>query len=156
MVTFGAKLPNVLNAMLREAEAGNVQAGRLILEHSGKLIKRVEVANHKSPFEKFLTSEVADIQEVEVLDADFEDTIEVLPKRPEVVKAPKKMTQIEEKRQLKKVLNKNEKRRDARQWRIRAEQVGIDKPSQGRQTKAQREAWQQKVINREKALNIRN
>jgi len=156
MVTFGSKLPNVLNAMLREAEAGNVQAGRLILEHSGKLIKRVEVANHKSPFEKFLTSEVADIQEVEVLDADFEDTIEILPKRPEVVKAPKKMTQIEEKRQLKKVLNKNEKRRDARQWRIRAEQVGIGRPSQGRQTKAQREAWQQKVINREKALNIKN
>lgn len=156
MVTFGSKLPNVLNAMLREAEAGNVQAGRLILEHSGKLIKRVEVANHKSPFEKFLTSEVADIQEVEVLDADFEDTIEVLPKRPEVVKAPKKMTQIEEKRQLKKVLNKNEKRRDARQWRIRAERVGVNRPSQGRQTKTQREDWQQKVINREKALNIKN
>ena len=156
MVTFGSKLPNVLNAMLREAEAGNVQAGRLILEHSGKLIKRVEVANHKSPFEKFLTSEVADIQEVEVLDADFEDTIEVLPKRPEVVKAPKKMTQIEEKRQLKKVLNKNEKRREARQWRIRAERVGVDRPSQGRQTKTQRENWQQKVINREKALNIKN
>lgn len=156
MVTFGSKLPNVLNAMLREAEAGNVQAGRLILEHSGKLIKRVEVANHKSPFEKFLTSEVADIQEVEVLDADFEDTIEVLPKRPEVVKAPKKMTQIEEKRQLKKVLNKNEKRREARQWRIRAERVGVDRPSQGRQTKTQREDWQQKVINREKALNIKN
>jgi transposase-like protein len=156
MVTFGSKLPNVLNAMLREAEAGNVQAGRLILEHSGKLIKRVEVANHKSPFEKFLTSEVADIQEVKVLDADFEDTIEVLPKRPEVVKAPKKMTQIEEKRQLKKVLNKNEKRREARQWRIRAERVGVDRPSQGRQTKTQRENWQQKVINREKALNIKN
>jgi AcrR family transcriptional regulator len=156
MVTFGSKLPNVLNAMLREAEAGNVQAGRLILEHSGKLIKRVEVANHKSPFEKFLTSEVADIQEVEVLDADFEDTIEVLPKRPEVVKAPKKMTQIEEKRQLKKVLNKNEKRREARQWRIRAERVGVSRPSQGRQTKTQREDWQQKVINREKALNIKN
>ena len=156
MITFGSKLPNVLNAMLREAEAGNVQAGRLILEHSGKLIKRVEVANHKSPFEKFLTSEVADIQEVEVLDADFEDTIEVLPKRPEVVKAPKKMTQIEEKRQLKKVLNKNEKRREARQWRIRAERVGVDRPSQGRQTKTQREDWQQKVINREKALNIKN
>ena len=53
MVSFGAKLPSILNSMIREAEAGNVQAGRLILEHSGKLIKRVEVNNHKSPFEKF-------------------------------------------------------------------------------------------------------
>ena len=34
MVTFGAKLPNILNSMIREAEAGNVQAGRLVLEHS--------------------------------------------------------------------------------------------------------------------------
>ena len=56
MVTFGSKLPKILNSMIREAEAGNVQAGRLVLEHSGKLIKRVEVANHKSPFEKFLTT----------------------------------------------------------------------------------------------------
>ena len=40
MVTFGSRLPTVLNSMVREAEAGNVQAGRLVLEHSGKLIKR--------------------------------------------------------------------------------------------------------------------
>ena len=38
MVTFGSKLPKILNSMIREAEAGNVQAGRLVLEHSGKLI----------------------------------------------------------------------------------------------------------------------
>ena len=60
MVTFGAKLPSILNIMIRDAEAGNVQAGRLILEHSGKLIKRVEVANHQSPFEKILNAEVAE------------------------------------------------------------------------------------------------
>ena len=33
MITFGSKLPTVLNSMIREAEAGNVQAGRLVLEH---------------------------------------------------------------------------------------------------------------------------
>ena len=37
MVEFGSQLPSVLNAMVREAQAGNVQAGRLVLEHSGKL-----------------------------------------------------------------------------------------------------------------------
>ena len=57
MVVFGSRLPTVLNSMVREAEAGNVQAGRLVLEHSGKLIKRVEVKNHQSPFEKFLNSQ---------------------------------------------------------------------------------------------------
>ena len=60
MISFGSRLPSVLNSMIIEAEAGNVQAGRLVLEHSGKLIKRVEVANHQSPFEKFLNAEIAE------------------------------------------------------------------------------------------------
>jgi len=148
MVTFGAKLPNILNSMIREAEAGNVQAGRLVLEHSGKLIKRVEVANHKSPFEKFLTT-----QDAEVMDVDYED-VEVLPQRPVVPDKPKTKKEItQEQRTLDK---KNKKRRDARDWRKRAEKVGIEKPKQGRQTPAQRKAWQEKVELREKALNIKD
>ena len=39
MVEFGAEIPSVLSSMIREAKAGNVQAGRLVLEHSGKLVK---------------------------------------------------------------------------------------------------------------------
>ena len=148
MVTFGAKLPNILNSMIREAEAGNVQAGRLVLEHSGKLIKRVEVANHKSPFEKFLTT-----QDAEVMDVDYED-VEVLPQRPVVPDKPKTKREItQEQRTLDK---KNKKRRDARDWRKRAEKVGIEKPKQGRQTPAQRKAWQEKIELREKALNIKD
>ena len=148
MVTFGAKLPNILNSMIREAEAGNVQAGRLVLEHSGKLIKRVEVANHKSPFEKFLTT-----QDAEVMDVDYED-VEVLPQRPVLPDKPKTKREItQEQRTLDK---KNKKRRDARDWRKRAEKVGIEKPKQGRQTPAQRKAWQEKVELREKALNIKD
>ena len=148
MVTFGAKLPNILNSMIREAEAGNVQAGRLVLEHSGKLIKRVEVANHKSPFEKFLTT-----QDAEVVDVDYED-VEVLPQRPVVPDKPKTKREItQEQRTFDK---KNKKRRDARDWRKRAEKVGIEKPKQGRQTPAQRKAWQEKVELREKALNIKD
>ena len=148
MVTFGAKLPNILNSMIREAEAGNVQAGRLVLEHSGKLIKRVEVANHKSPFEKFLTT-----QDAEVMDVDYED-VEVLPQRPVLPDKPKTKREItQEQRTLDK---KNKKRRDARDWRKRAEKVGVEKPKQGRQTPAQRKAWQEKVELREKALNIKD
>ena len=155
MITFGAKLPNILNSMIREAEAGNVQAGRLVLEHSGKLIKRVEVANHKSPFEKFLTSQVADMQEVEVLDADFDDLeIEVLPQRPIIDKPPKKKTKQQSLRELNAKERKNKKRREARRWRERAEAIGIERPKQGRQSPAQRKAWQEKVINREKSLNL--
>ena len=143
MVTFGSKLPKILNSMIREAEAGNVQAGRLVLEHSGKLIKRVEVANHQSPFEKFLTT-----QDAEIMDVDYE----VMPQRPIVPDKP--ITKKESAQKQKRLDRKNEKRREARNWRKRAERVGIEKPDKGRQTPAQRKAWQEKVESREKALNI--
>ena len=151
MVTFGSRLPTLLNSMVREAEAGNVQAGRLVLEHSGKLIKRVEVNNHQSPFEKFLSSQASDMEEVEVVDADYDD-IEVLPQRPILPKKP--ITKGEINRQQIKLDKKNQKRREARRWRKRAEVVGIAKPEKGRQTPAQRKAWQEKIIKREKALNL--
>ena len=38
MLEFGGEIPAVLAAMVREARSGNVQAGRLVLEHSGKLV----------------------------------------------------------------------------------------------------------------------
>jgi len=143
MVTFGSKLPKILNSMIREAEAGNVQAGRLVLEHSGRLIKRVEVANHKSPFEKFLTT-----QDAEIMDVDYE----VMPQRPIVPDKP--ITKKESAQKQKRLDRKNEKRREARSWRKRAERVGIEKPDKGRQTPAQRKAWQERIESREKALNI--
>ena len=149
MVTFGSKLPKILNSMIREAEAGNVQAGRLVLEHSGKLIKRVEVANHKSPFEKFLSSDSSDMKEVEVMDADYE----VFPQRPEVPEKPITKTELTQKQRA--LNKKNKKRREARRWRERAERVGVSPPKKGRQTPAQRKAWQDKIAKREKALNAR-
>lgn len=153
MVSFGAKLPNVLNSMIREAEAGNVQAGRLVLEHSGKLIKRVEVANHQSPFEKFLNSEEGQLQEIETIDATFEDVNEdivALPERP-YVPSKQPPTKAQQLRELSKKQAKLKKRREARRWRARAKAVGVPMPNKGRQTPAQRNAWQTKVIEREKA-----
>ena len=147
MVTFGSRLPTVLNSMVREAEAGNVQAGRLVLEHSGKLIKRVEVNNHKSPFEKFLNTQVPE-------DADIYDEVEILPQRPIVPEKPVVITPQQERRDLKKNLKKNEKRREARKWRARADSVGISRSEKGRQTPAQRKAWQDKIKRKEKALGI--
>ncbi len=142
MVTFGARLPNVLNSMVREAEAGNVQAGRLVLEHSGKLIKRVEVNNHQSPFEKFLNTQVP--EDAEIIEY---DEIEVLPQRPILPDKPvdKKKNKL-----------KNKKRREARKWRERAEAVGVEPPKQGRQTPAQRKQWQEKIAKREKALGVKS
>ena len=64
MEVAGSELPNVVSAMIREAKEGNVQAGRLILEHFGKLYTRVKI-QVESPFEKFMKMEVEDAQFVE-------------------------------------------------------------------------------------------
>ena len=84
MTQFGLEVPQVLDAMLREAKAGNVQAGRLILEHSGKLVKNINVTID-SPFEKFLknvpNAEV--VEDEDIIDAAIvlEDTFDDLPPR---------------------------------------------------------------------------
>ena len=62
MEVAGKDLPLVINAMIREAKHGNVQAGRLILEHFGKLDTRVKI-QVESPFEKFMKME--DIEDAE-------------------------------------------------------------------------------------------
>ena len=43
MVKLDLELPAVIDATIREAKAGNVQAARLILEHAGKLVKNINV-----------------------------------------------------------------------------------------------------------------
>ena len=141
MISFGSKLPAVLSSMIREAEAGNVQAGRLVLEHSGKLIKRVEVANHQSPFEKFLNSEITEAAVVEE-DADLENIPTKPPSAVETVKI--KALSAEE--------IKNKKRKTAKQWRDRARAVDVPLLPKGRKTPAQKKAWQNLVIDKEKQI----
>ena len=53
MTTFERDVVGVLKAAVREAMAGNVQAQRLVLEHSGKLQKNINITID-SPFEKWL------------------------------------------------------------------------------------------------------
>ena len=62
MEVAGSELPLVIGAMIREAQHGNVQAGRLILEHFGKLDTRIKI-QVESPFEKFMKME--DIEDAE-------------------------------------------------------------------------------------------
>ncbi len=53
MEISGLELPNIIGAMIREAKTGNVQAGRLVLEHFGKLENKIKI-QVESPFEKFM------------------------------------------------------------------------------------------------------
>mgnify|MGYP003969646537 FL=1 len=153
MISFGAKLPSVLNSMIREAEGGNVQAGRLVLEHSGKLIKRVEIQNHQSPFEKFLGTQESEVfQNAEVQEAEIvEDNMVVLPERP-IIEEKDRVKRVEPPKSpsIRRNNRKNKKRREARAWNIRAKKVGLSPPKAGRQTPHQRKEWQKKIIEREK------
>lgn len=161
MVEFGGEIPAVLNAMIREAKSGNVQAGRLILEHSGKLVKNINVTVD-SPFEKFMKKiEVAD-----VIDGEIEDVQEIIDEIPEEVIAvtPLPERKIEnqahrvakEKKQVKKTV-KSEKEKakylDQRKrwyrWKKRAEAVGVEPLKAKRPTKGQRVAWQEEIKRRE-------
>ena len=158
MVEFGSEIPSVLSSMIREAKAGNVQAGRLVLEHSGKLVKKINVTID-SPFEKYLK---ADQAEVEYMDAEVQDIVEDIVEKREIVLPERK---VEDQRQrtksefqtIKKTAQ-NSKRRMARnkmhRWKQRAKAIGLDTLPAGRPTKAQKKEWIEVV--RAKEREIRN
>ena len=144
MIEFGGELPAVLQSMIREAKAGNVQAARLILEHSGKLVKNINITVD-SPYEKFLKAEKA---EVEFEDAEIEDIVESIPDikvdLPERKIENQENRVKEEKKSLKKAIDKeeyNKKRREWHKWKKRAKAVGIEPLPARRPTPAQKEAW---------------
>ena len=156
MVEFGAEIPGVLSSMIREAKAGNVQAGRLVLEHSGKLVKNINVTID-SPFEKFLK---ADQAEVDYVDAEVQDIVEDIVEKQEIVLPERK---IEDQRartrsefQTIKRTAQNSKRRMNRnkmhKWKQRAKAVGIEPLPAGRPTKAQKKDWIETVRAAEREL----
>jgi len=152
MISFNAKLPMVLNSMIREAVEGNVQAGRLVLEHSGKLVKNINVTVD-SPFEKFLKAEEIDAEDI--IDAESEEVqeiVETLPERNPVNDKPKKRD-IKEKKavdQIKKGKKPyRQKRREDRASRYailqRAKKVGLDPLPSRRPTNSERRKWLEKL-----------
>ena len=154
MIEFGSQLPSVLNAMVREAQAGNVQAGRLVLEHSGKLVKNINITVD-SPFEKFLKSvpDAEVVADAEIVEAADNINFESLPERDTVDQnvrirkenlLNKKAIAKEEKR-----LKYNEQQKEWYKWRKRAKAVGVEPLKGRRPTPAQRKDWQEKIIQAE-------
>tara|TARA_R100001510_G_C7633860_1_gene192354 strand:+ start:289 stop:942 length:654 start_codon:yes stop_codon:yes gene_type:complete len=156
MVEFGSELPAVLSAMIREAKAGNVQAGRLVLEHSGKLVKNVNITVD-SPFEKFLKAEKA---EVEYVDAEVEQIVDSVPDieipLPERKVEDQRKRVHREKKQLKRKIKSakeraeiNKKRREWYKWVKRAKEVGVEALPSRRPTPAQKEAFINEIKKKE-------
>lgn len=153
MLQFGMEIPQVLESMIREAKAGNVQAGRLILEHSGKLVKNVNITID-SPFEKFLKSvpdaEIVEDNEIidaaESVDVSFDD----LPPRNTENQVKR---EAEEKIATKELIKKaevNAKQKVWYKWRKRAKAVGIEPLKSRRPTPAQRKDWEKSIVEAEK------
>ena len=162
MIEFGMNIPDVLSAMIREAKEGNVQAGRLVLEHSGKLVKNINITVD-SPFEKFLK----EIQPAEVVeDADIIEAAQVieidesLPRRnPEDQKKREYREKLQNAKTIKKVKKKttyNEKQREWYKWRKRADKAGVHPLKGRRPTPAQRKTWEREIIKKEGELNDKN
>ena len=148
MTEFGSQLPAVINSMVREAKHGNVQAARLVLEHSGRLVKNVNITID-SPFEKFLKKEsIEDAEVVEIF-----DEIEMPQDLPERIKP---QTIVQEKIKIKTIMDRekkkltyNDKRKLWYNWKKRAKAVGIEPLPARKPTKGQRIEWEQSIIEAE-------
>jgi hypothetical protein len=145
MILFNSKLPMVLNSMIREAVEGNVMAGRLVLEHSGKLIKNINVTID-SPFEKFLKA-----KEIDAIDAEVIEVItEALPERNPENDTPKKRN----KKEAKKISYRKKRRQNkANRYALlqRAKKVGLDPLPAKRPTNSERRKWLEKLSELEQA-----
>ena len=151
MMQFGLEIPNVLNSMIREAKAGNVQAGRLVLEHSGKLVKNINVTID-SPFEKFLKNvpNAEIVEDGDIIDAAVAiETFEDLPERNVEDQNKREVKEKTATKDIIKKANYRAKEKSWYKWRKRAKAVGI-KPLKGRRpTPAQRQDWQNKIVEAE-------
>ena len=137
LVTYEADVLDVCRAMVREALAGNTSAGRLVLEHSGKLQKNINITI-SSPFEKYLESQERKQLEPskEIIEA------EVVP-----MEIQQEFQHID--RELEKKKSVLEKRRELYSWSRRASAVGIAPMPPKRPTKGQRLDWEMSIIRAE-------
>ena len=139
LVTYEADVLDVCRSMVREALAGNTSAGRLVLEHSGKLQKNINITI-SSPFERWLANEdrkqLEPSKEINCIDAEIV---------PESIK--QEFNHID--KQLIKKKKWLERRKELHSWYKRAEAVGIAPLPAKRPTKGQRMDWEMSVIRAE-------
>ena len=156
MTTFEGDVVNVLKAAVREATAGNVQAQRLVLEHSGKLQKNINITID-SPFEKWMAKLEGG---VEITDAEIVDNI---PEFSELPPRTADNSPLRAKEELNKLRNSTKKaktnkkraeqRKESRVWLKRAKAVGVEKLPARRPTPGQKKKWEEEIIAKEKAAS---
>ena len=150
MLKFGLEIPNILDAVVREAVGGNMVAARLALEHSGKLVKNINITVD-SPFEKFLKA-VPDAEVVEdsVIDV---GSFDHLPERKVENQAKRTRKETIATKEAIKKAERNAKQKVWYKWRRRAEKVGVEPLINRRPTPAQRKDWEKKILQAEELAN---
>ena len=152
MVTFEGDVVDCLKAAVREGKAGNVQAIKLVLEHSGKLVNSGNAT--LSPFEQWFMSKVEGIKNKEPEEAEVVDEFIELPPRtadnsPE--KAKRELVELNGAMNKAKSKNKwNQQRREQYKWLKRAKAVDVKPLSARRPTPGQKKKWRDSIKTAEK------
>ena len=151
------ELPSIMNAMVREAKEGSVNAAKFIFEALGKMQKQINVTID-SPFERFLKkvdtidAEIVEDQDIQEVFIDAPIDRELPDRKPKISDAQDKIHVNKViKKEIKK-LSRNEKRKIWYKWKKRAEAVGIEPLKAKRPTKLQRKEWEESIIKAEESL----
>ena len=160
MEIAGIELPNVIGAMIREAKTGNVQAGRLVLEHFGKLENKIKI-QVESPFEKFVKAKEINAEDGEYIDADdedfinniYSDNIDAISTLPQRNVESQNQREVKEKKEVKYITqkeirkaNQSSSSQSRYQIRKRAKAVGLEMmTTSGRPMKSERDEWMAKL-----------
>ena len=154
MISYEGEIIDVVRAMLREAKAGNTSAGRLVMEHSGKLQQHLNI-KISSPYESWLASQGKQLEpskEISTLRNGISPSIqdaEIVVERDKCPTLPpddvKDHIDVMD-RELIKKKKWMDRRRELYSWGKRGEAVGIAPLPPKRPTRGQRLAWEESIV----------
>ena len=146
LIEYESEMPDVLRALIRESKAGNVQAIRLVLEHTNRLQKHINI-RVSSPFEQWLASNDNNhLEEAEIIVG------ELPPLPPRIADNTSKKPHndfIRLDKELQKKQSWNERRKELHKWNKRATAVGISLLPARRPTPGQRKEWEDSIVTAE-------
>ena len=176
MEITGVELPNVINALVREACEGNVKAAELVLKHFGKF---QDVVHHKvkieAPFMQHLRQhELDDVEDAEiVIDSPLdvfesyeltEEDKQLLPERN--LYANKRVRKQYEEKKVDKIIEKDKPKPQSEVKkqnklstyyfiRKRADRVGLKPLPKGKSPKNVRDKWLEELFRLENEHGVR-
>ena len=155
LIEYESEMPDVLRALIRESKAGNVQAIRLVLEHTNRLQKHINI-RISSPFEQWLTQSGNNQIEQSRNDSGFQDILdaevvvdELHPRTADNTSKKAHNDFVKLDKELQKKQSWNNRRRELHRWNQRAKACGIEPLPARRPTPGQRKEWEDSIVKAE-------